>query len=318
MKSIKHVLFLGIFLCPMLVSAQLLDTTRIKQTALDGTVPVSTDDAEQLNNAIDKLYDDDLDAGWEGDEFNVAITGLRFRNVNVPKGAIIDSAYIQLFAHEDEGDPALITIRAEAADSSVTYNDVDLISARPTTTASVFWNATEKWVIWTQYRTPDLKNLVQEVVNRAGWKAGNALAFSLTGQDQGASPLDNARDMESFENVEDPDDGGDGLNHPERIPKLFIYYRLSTSTKQLMLVKTLTVAPNPVHSGNIALNTAPFQGQDAAIRLLDANGRALRQWNFSNLQDARTNLSVDGLPAGLHYLELRTALELGVAKVVLK
>jgi hypothetical protein len=144
------------------------------------------------------------------------------------------------------------------------------------------------------------------------------LAFSLTGQDQGASTLDNARDMESFENVEDPDDGGDGLNHPERIPQLFIYYRLSTSTKQLMVVKTLTVAPNPVHSGNIALNTAPFQGQDAAIRLLDANGRALRQWNFSNLQDTRTNLSVDGLPAGLHYLELRTALELGVAKVVLK
>jgi hypothetical protein len=318
MKATTLFVFGIALLLPSFLDAQFLDTTRIKQTALDGTVPVSTDDAEQLNNAMDKLFDDDLDAGWEGDEFNVAITGMRFRNVNVPKGAIIDSAFVQLFAHEDEGDPALITIRAEAADSSVTYNDVDLISARPTTTASVFWQVTEDWVIWTQYRTPELKSLVQEVVSRVGWKAGNAMAFSFTGQDQGASTLDNARDIESFENVEDPDDGGDGLNHIERIPQLFIYYHLSTGTQSPVLVKTLSVAPNPVSASNIAVNTAPFQGQDAAIRLLDAQGRSLRQWNFSNLQDARLNLSVDGLPAGLHYLELRTALEMGIAKVILK
>jgi hypothetical protein len=318
MKALAPLFFLISMLLPTLGHAQLLDTTRIKQTALDGSVPVSTDDAEQLNNAIDKLYDDDLDAGWEGDEFNVAITGMRFRNVNVPKGAIIDSAFVQLFAHEDEGDPALITIRAEAADSAITYNDVDLISARPTTTASVFWSATENWVIWNQYRTPELKNLVQEVVNRSGWKAGNALAFSFTGQDQGASTLDNARDIESFENVEDPDDGGDGLNHPERIPKLFIYYHLTSSTLQPVLAQVLQVAPNPARTGQIALNTAPFEGQDALIRLIDTQGRLLRQWNFSNLPDTNLHLSVDGLPNGLHYLELRTALELGIAKVILK
>ncbi|NJM16985.1 MAG: hypothetical protein HC896_17850, partial [Bacteroidales bacterium] len=32
------------------------------------TINVSTDDCEQENDAIDTPYDDDLDAGWEGQE----------------------------------------------------------------------------------------------------------------------------------------------------------------------------------------------------------------------------------------------------------
>ena len=49
---------------------------RIQKTGTvteDGvTFNVSSDDAEQDNDAIDGLYDDDLDAGWEGapEDFN--------------------------------------------------------------------------------------------------------------------------------------------------------------------------------------------------------------------------------------------------------
>ncbi len=78
--------FLPIFLSN-LAFGQWVDSVRIQMTGLDSGVEVSTDDAEQINNEIDKLYDDDLDIGWEGDEFNVVSTGLRYRCVNVPKGA---------------------------------------------------------------------------------------------------------------------------------------------------------------------------------------------------------------------------------------
>ena len=55
---------------------------------------VSSDDAEQENDAIDGLYDDDLDAGWEGapEDFNTLTVGLRFRDIFIPKGATIDWA----------------------------------------------------------------------------------------------------------------------------------------------------------------------------------------------------------------------------------
>ncbi len=303
-------------LLPFVASAQLLDTVRIQNTGFDGPVAISTDDAEQINNMIDKLFDDDLDMGWEGDEFNVAIVGLRFRGIQVPQGAVIDSAFLEIFSHEDEGDPSLITIRGEASDNAVTFNDVDLITARPSTTTSTFWEITEDWTIWTKQRSPDVKNIIQEIVNRPGWQSGNALALVLSGQDQGASSEDNARDFESFENVEDPDDGGDGLNHPERIPKLYVYHKLSSGLNQVVQVTPLSVAPNPVNAGTMVLNTAPFRGQDAMISLTDMNGRLVKQWMENNLQVDVLRLETGVLPQGTYRLEVRTESEVSIAKVV--
>jgi hypothetical protein len=260
------------------LQAQKLDTVRIKTTGLDGGIEVSTDDAEQINNEMDKLYDDDLDMGWEGDEFNVVSTGLRFTGVNVPKGARIDSAFIEIFAHEDEGDPAFITIIGEASDNPVTYDDVNLISDRPQTTATVRWEVTEDWTIWTKYRTPAITSIVQEIVDRGGWAAGNAMAFFFTGEDQGASSEDNARDFESFENVEDPDDGGDGLNHPERIPKLYIYYTETTSVNDLEIVVNIQISPNPTTTGEFTIDLTGFNGENVDLQLFNMNGQLVQSW----------------------------------------
>ena len=64
------------------------------------TLAVSSDDAEQENDEIDSLFDDDLDAGWEGDpeDLNVLTCGLRFRNILIPQGATIDSAFIIVYS----------------------------------------------------------------------------------------------------------------------------------------------------------------------------------------------------------------------------
>ena len=37
------------------------------------TISISTDDAEQENDEMDTTIDDDIDAGWEGDDFNVPV-----------------------------------------------------------------------------------------------------------------------------------------------------------------------------------------------------------------------------------------------------
>lgn len=303
------------FILGSFASAQRLDTVRIQMTGMDGTTPISTDDAEQINLEIDKLYDDDLDMGWEGDEFNVVSTGLRFRGVNVPKGAKIDSAFIEIWAHEDEGDLAKITIFAEASNNPVTYDDSNLISLRPRTAASVIWNCSEAWKIWEKYRTPELKTLVQEVVNRPGWAPGNAMAFFLTGQDQGASNDDNARDFESFENVEDPDDGGDGLNHPDRIPKLHIYYSNSVSTKDLEQVHDLKVLPNPAQDGVTKLDLGQFLGETLRISLVDLKGAVIQNWQIPALQNAELPLEINAA-VGTYILKVQSEGKVGSVKVV--
>lgn len=295
--------------------SQFLDTTRIQATGLDGGVAVSTDDAEQLNNEIDKLFDDDLDMGWEGDEFNVVSTGLRFRGIDVPKNAIIDSAYLEIFSHEDEGDLAKVTIYAEASDDCATYNDVDLISDRPKTVSFVKWDIDEDWEIWAKYRSPELKTLIQEVVSRPGWQSGNALALMMFGEDQGASSEDNARDFEAFENIADPDDGGDGLNHPERIPKLYIYYSLPSATRDLQRIENISVSPNPTLDGAFRLALDAFVGEDLRVQMTDAAGRIVLSRQIAALGNPMLDLQVN-VPAGVYALEVSSDKKIAAARIV--
>ena len=238
MKKLTLFLLLVTFMTPLWASNVL--TLKIVKTHEESGVDVSNNDGEYEGDPVDKMFDDDLDMGWEGEDNNqVMTTFLRFENVTIPQGATIDSVRLNIYAHEDEVDPAYITIYAEGVDNSAAFVDTELYSQRTKTTANVAWDITENWTMWQPYQSPDLKVLVQEVINRAGWSSGNALTLFLQGEDQGFGVLtDNARDFESFENIEDPEDYGDGFHHPERIPELVIYYTLPQECLTLTIVKT--------------------------------------------------------------------------------
>jgi hypothetical protein len=284
------------------------------------TFEASSDDAEQLNDEMDSLFDDDLDAGWEGapEDQNIAIVGLRFRQVFIPKGAVIDSAFIQVWSHEgkSEDDLARITISAEASDNAETYTESALISARPRTTAKLLWEVTDEWDLWEKRQTPDLKDLVQEVVNRGGWATGNAIAFIMEGENQGVTDVENAREFESFENIADPEDGGDGQNHPERRPRLVIYYSSpSTAVSDLSgaTARSLKVYPNPTRQGSINLE---LDSDDASIvRLYDLQGRLIK----SMLSSRGKNLvfQTGNLPTGTYYIQALQGKDVYVQQVVI-
>lgn len=221
-------------------------------------VSTSSDDAEQENDAMDALNDDDLDIGWEGDpeKLFVVSAGLRFQNITIPRGAIIDSAFLRFCSHEGKTaeDVARITIHGEASDNAVTYDLNSLITDRPKTSASLLWTVDEEWGIWEFYRTPNIGSLVQEIVNRTGWNYGNAMAFILTGENQGPSDFENAREIESFENIADPEDGGDGKNHPERVPQILVYYRTPTGVAEMTSSSpSFVLSPNPTKDSKVIL-----------------------------------------------------------------
>ncbi|MBV6654629.1 MAG: hypothetical protein KI786_12770, partial [Mameliella sp.] len=137
------------------------------------TFAASSDDAEQENDEIDALFDDDIDAGWEGDpeDFNVLSCGLRFQNISIPKGARIDSAFIRVHSHESKTaeDIAELTIFGNDVDHAATFVEDALITDRTYTETEVEWTVAEEWGLWTPHRTPDLAAIVQEIVDRDGW-----------------------------------------------------------------------------------------------------------------------------------------------------
>lgn len=281
----------------------------------------SSDDAEQQNDEIDALYDDDLDAGWEGapEDQNILTTGLRFRNIGIPKGAVIDSAFIELWAHEGKGaeDVARITIFGENGDDAQTYTEDALISDRPRTTATQLWEVAEEWQIWEKHQTPDLKSIIQEIIARPNWQPGNSLAFMLLGENQGLSEVENAREFESYENISDPEDGGDGQNHPERRPRLVVYYSSPSSAVQDIFspsAKSLKVYPNPAKPGAVRIELGTEEA--SVIRLFDANGRVVSTMQSSNGKNVV--FQTGKLSAGIYYFQALQGRDLYVQKLIIQ
>jgi len=293
------------------LQAQQMLSVKIIETQKDGDVSISFDDGEFENDAVDKMDDDDLDMGWEGEDLNIMTTFTRFQNVTIPKGAVIDSAFLNIYAHEDEADEARVNIFAEAADNSPIFTEAEAITARTWTTTKIEWNITEPWTMWKPYRSPDLKSVIQEVVNREGWASGNALTLYFRGEDQGASLLDNARDFESYENIEDPEDGGDGLHHPERIPTLIVYYSVSTAVSQVKS-NSLSVYPNPAENGIFTISSVkPLAG----ISIYNVAGVLVK---FVKADSGIISVNASELSKGLYLIKATASDKTIIEKIIIK
>jgi hypothetical protein len=118
---------------------------------------------------------------WGSGQHQGAV-GMRFPNLQVPAGATIRHAWVQFTIDEANGEATGLTWRAEASDDAATYGTSTFgISTRPRTLASVLWEPSE-WCCPGQTRqSADLAPIVQEVVGRAGWNSGHALALIVTG-----------------------------------------------------------------------------------------------------------------------------------------
>jgi hypothetical protein len=107
--------------------------------------------------------------------------GLRFRAVEIPNGAQIVSAYLQLYAGMTEKSIALV--QAQATGSAADFGPSQpAVTQRQRTQASVAWDwqGDEPENTWTS--SPDLKAIIQEIVNRPDWSSGNALALIYDGK----------------------------------------------------------------------------------------------------------------------------------------
>ncbi len=199
----------------------------------------SADDAEEvLAGGAISLNGSNLDmvAANEG----LQTVGLRFPQLGLPRGAIIQSASIQFTNSVATSGSATLFFRVEASDDAPAFTATPFnISARPPTGAVVHWDP----LAWNtvgqagaDQRTLDLKTLVQDVVDRAGWKAGNAMVVLITGS--------GLRRAVSFD------------QNPAQAPRLAITYRDPPILFALPVCMPSTLNPN---LGNATPTTEQLQ-----------------------------------------------------------
>lgn len=109
-------------------------------------------------------------------------SGIRFRNVTVPNGATIISATLRLKASLDAAldDVAVYVYGEKSATPAVFSTYADFIG-RPLTSGmfAVDWSPVEHFTQGSYYDSPDLSQIIQEIVNLAGWASGNNLALLI-------------------------------------------------------------------------------------------------------------------------------------------
>jgi len=111
-------------------------------------------------------------------------TAFRFDDLNIPRGAKITRAYIQFRAYANASASNNFTIYAQATgDASIFQNSYQNISNRSATYHSVNWSFGN----WTDNgaknaeRSPDISDVIQEIVLRPDWNTYNAIALILDG-----------------------------------------------------------------------------------------------------------------------------------------
>ena len=179
------------------------DSDDMEEYVTDGTVDVGSTDLEVCLEKPDKA------------DQKPQIIGIRFQNVQIPAGAVIENAYIQFTCDEPDKnwDPFDVKISGIAQSNTDTFSNTEsnTISSRPLTQTSVTWSGIPQWTTeheaGTDQQTPNLTAIIQELISQNGWQSGNAIAFVIKGT--------GTRTVESYEG---------SLDHgqPELAPKLVI------------------------------------------------------------------------------------------------
>ncbi|OGM26169.1 hypothetical protein A2627_03970 [Candidatus Woesebacteria bacterium RIFCSPHIGHO2_01_FULL_39_28] len=157
-------------------------------TTVSVKVSQSPDDAEEAISAKTvSLTSGDLELGSDYDVTGTIstpqIVGIRFAGLNIPQGAIITDAYIEFEADEATSRSTSVDIYAENSDNSLVFTTQSgNLSARPKTLTKVSWSNIPAWdTTGVKKTSPNLVSVIQQVVNRSGWKSGNALTMLITG-----------------------------------------------------------------------------------------------------------------------------------------
>jgi len=135
-------------------------------------------------------------SGWGG--------GIRLQNVTIPQGTTITSAFFRAIAWNTRSganaNPIEI-IGVDEDDFAQPSSSNDVINANKTT-ATVNAFASQNWTDGDTIDSPEIKTIVQEIVNRAGWSSGNAMTILIRPGSAAPQVIFSSYDFDTAEKAE--------------------------------------------------------------------------------------------------------------------
>jgi hypothetical protein len=285
-------------------------TAQAVAPALERRVASSSDDAEESASGVMNLTSTNLDLVFNATNQTV---GMRFTALTIPTGATITRAYIQFTSRKVDSGATSLTFRAQTADNPITFTGTaGNLSSRPRTTAAVSWSP-PSWGMGDAgagQRTPELKDVVQEIVGRPGWSSGNALVIVITGTGVRVASAYDASAAEA--------------------PLLHIEY--ATTGAQVLGMRTAPlvkaaaevprfdlalhrVGPNPALR-ELWVEFSLADGGPASVELMDIAGRRNAVREVGSFGPGRHRLELrEDLPAGVYLVRLAQGARTRVMKV---
>jgi len=131
--------------------------------------------------------------GYGSDYGYKAGGGIRFRDVNIPPGSTINTAYITVVSRGNNSVGTVnAKIRGEDVDDATAYSTLTDFDGRTRTTAQVTWSSVAGWTVNNSYNTPEIKTIIQEIIDREGWEYGNTIGLFIDDFDDLSSHSDGA------------------------------------------------------------------------------------------------------------------------------
>jgi len=165
-------------------------TTAAGNVVIEQKVLASNDDGEDhiaygsaADDGAESRSSTDLEMPWEGTfgTSSYQVIGLRFADMVVAKGMPIIGAYVQFTADNENlsGGPVNLIINGLLQpDTNEFASGENFAQREPKTSGQVSWTDIPAWTS-TQAtlasRTPDISEIVKEIIGQDGWAQGNAL-----------------------------------------------------------------------------------------------------------------------------------------------
>jgi len=120
---------------------------------------------------------------WLGNGGNstTSFTGLRFTGVNIPRNAQIQSAKVEVNSSASQWLSFGFILAADASGNSPVFSTTSRPSQRVLTTAKVTHSSDVSWAANTWYQLNEMAPVIQELVNRPDWAAGNSISVITNG-----------------------------------------------------------------------------------------------------------------------------------------
>jgi len=173
---------------------------------LERSISSSYDDAEehQDNGAVNPIRESLSLTARDGFQK----VGWRFQNITIPRNSYISSARIQWTSADTSSSSAAWTLQSELVADAQSFSLAKYnLSFRPRSSQVVQWTTAPWSVAETTYMSPDIRHVVQQIVDQFNWTNGNDLVLLLRGTglreawSYDGDPLKGAKLLITFDSV---------------------------------------------------------------------------------------------------------------------